>query len=150
MRMRRIDRSTPDQAERLFAIMMRATEVGCATCYPPEVIAIWLKGRSVEGMARVIAEADVYSLVDDDVVRGFVHVGNAEVEGLFVHPDDHRKGYGTELFRFAVAKIATRPILVKASLNAVSFYSRLGCRKVATEAVRRHDHDIYVERMELV
>ncbi len=148
--MRRIDRSTPDQAIRLFDIMVRATEVGCATCYPPEVIAIWHKGRSAEGMAGVITEADVYSLVDGDVVRGFVHIGNAEVAGLFVHPDDHRKGYGAELFRFAVARIGIRPILVKATLNAVHFYSELGCRKVATEAVRRHDHDIYVERMELV
>ncbi len=130
--------------------MVRATEVGCATCYPPEIMAIWHTGRSAEGMAGVIAEADVFSLVDDDVVRGFVHIGNAEVVGLFVHPDDHRKGYGTDLFRFAVAKIPTRPILIKATLNAVPFYSRLGCRKVGTEAVRRHDHDIYVERMELV
>lgn len=148
--MRNIKRATTNQADRLFEIMVRATEVGCAPNYPPEVIAIWHKGRSAEGMAGVIAEAEVYSLVDGDVVRGFVHVGNAEVVGLFVHPDDYRRGYGSELFRFAVAKIATRPILVKATLNAVPFYSRLGCRKVATEAVRRHDHDIYVERMELV
>lgn len=148
--MRNIKRATTNQADRLFEIMVRATEVGCAPSYPPEVIAIWHKGRSAEGMAGVIAEAEVYSLVDDDVVRGFVHVGNAEVVGLFVHPDDHRRGYGSELFRFAAAKIATRPILVKATLNAIPFYSRLGCRKVATEAVRRHDHDIYVDRMELV
>jgi hypothetical protein len=64
--------------------MVRATEVGCATCYPPEVLAIWHEGRSAEGMAGVIAESDVYSLVDDGVVRGFAHVGNAEVVGLFV------------------------------------------------------------------
>jgi GNAT superfamily N-acetyltransferase len=92
----------------------------------------------------------VFSLVDGDVVRGFVHIGSAEVVGLFVHPDDHRKGYGTELFRFAVGKISVRPILVKATLNAVPFYAQLGCRKAATESVRRHDRDIYVQRMELV
>jgi GNAT superfamily N-acetyltransferase len=147
--MKNIDRSAPDQAERLFEIMVRATEVGCSPSYPPEVIAIWHKGRSVEGMLGVIADVDIYTLVDDGIPRGFVHIGDAEVVGLFVHPDDHRKGYGTDLFRFAVDKIGTRPILVLATLNAAPFYSKLGCHKVATELVRRHDHDIYVERMEL-
>jgi len=145
-----IDRATPDQAERLFEIMVQATEVGCATWYPPEVIRIWHMGRSVEGMAGVIAEADVYCLSHGDAVRGFVHAGDSEIVGLFVDPEDHGKGYGTELFRFATDKIGTRPIIVKATLNAVPFYARFGCRKVAMESVRRHDHDIYVERMELV
>ncbi len=150
MTMKRIDKASPDQAERLFEIMVRATEVGCAASYPPEVIAIWHKGRSVEGMAGVIAEASIFTLIDDDVPRGFVHVGESEVVGLFVHPDDHCKGYGTDLFRFAVEKIGTRPILILSTLNAVAFYSGLGCHRVATESVRRHEHDIYVERMELV
>jgi len=130
--------------------MVRAVEVGCAPYYPPEVIAIWNKGRSVEGQAGVIAEGHLYSIQEDGIVRGFVDIGNAEVVGLFIHPDDHRKGYGTDLFRFAVDKLGTRPILVLSSLNAAPFYARLGCHKMATELVRRHDHDIYVERMELV
>ena len=140
--MRTIDKATPDQAERLFEIMVRATEVGCAPSYPPEVIAIWHKGRSIEG--------HIYSIQDVGLVRGFVDIGDSEIVGLFVHPDDHGKGYGTDLFRFAVEIIGKRPILVLSTLNAVPFYSRLGCHRVATELVRRHDHDIYVQRMELV
>ena len=147
--MKKIDKATPDQAERLFEIMVRATEVGCSPSYPSEVIAIWHQGRSAEGMLGVIAEVEFYTLVDDGVPRGFVHIGDSEVVGLFVHPDDHRKGYGTDLFCFAMEKIEARPILVLSTLNAVPFYSKLGCHKVATELVRRHDHDIYVERMEL-
>jgi GNAT superfamily N-acetyltransferase len=147
--MSNIDKATPDQAERLFDIMVRATDVACSSWYPPEVIRIWHKGRSAEGMADVITGADVYCLSDGDAVRGFVHVGDSEIVGLFVDPDEQGKGYGTELFQFATLKICTRPIVVKATLNAVPFYSKLGCRKVAMEAVRRHDHDIYVERMEL-
>jgi GNAT superfamily N-acetyltransferase len=146
---RRIERSTPEQAERLFDIMVRATRVGCAPFYPPEVIAIWHEGRSPTGMAEVIAGADMHSLIDD-TVRGFVHVDGSEVVGLFVDPDDHGKGYGTELFRFALDRIGARPVVVRATLNAVTFYARFGFRKVGTEAVRRHDRDLYVERMELV
>ncbi len=148
--MRRIEKATVDQAERLFEIVVRATEVACAPFYPPEVVEIWHKGRTVEGQAGVIAEGQIYSLHDDGQIRGLVHIGDSEVVGLFVHPDDHRRGYGRDLFRFAVEKIGTRPILVLSTLNAAPFYAKLGCRKVATESVRRHGHDIYVERMELV
>jgi GNAT superfamily N-acetyltransferase len=148
--MRKIESATVDQASRVFDIMIRATELGCAPSYPPEVMSIWHKGRSVEGMAGVIAQGGVYVLIRGEAVRGFVHIKDSEVVGLFVHPDDQRKGYGTELFRFAVGKIHVRPVLVKATLNAASFYAKLGCRKVRTESTRRHDHDIYVERMELV
>jgi GNAT superfamily N-acetyltransferase len=148
--MRRIDKATPDQAERLFDILVRAVDVACAPYYPPEVIAIWNKGRSAEGQARVIAEGHIYSIQDAGAIRGFVDIADAEIVGLYVHPDDHGKGYGTDLFRFAVGKIRTRPITIKSTLNAAPFYAKLGCRKVATESVRRHDHDIYVERMELV
>ncbi len=90
--------------------MVRATEVGCAAFYPPEVISIWHKGRSVEGQAGVIAQGGVYVLIDEQAVRGFVHFRGSEVVGLFVDPDDQRKGYGTELFRFAVGKMHARPI----------------------------------------
>jgi GNAT superfamily N-acetyltransferase len=100
-------------------------------------------------MAGVIAKADIYALRDDNTIRGFVHIGDSEVVGLFVHPDDHRKGYGSELFRFAIEKIDKRPIIVKATLNAVPFYSKLSCHFAATESIRRHDHDIYVGSMEL-
>ncbi len=147
--MRTIDKATPDQAERLYDIMVKATEVGCAPCYPAEVIDIWHKGRSAEGMLGVIADAKIYTLVDDDIPRGFIHFDDSELIGLFVHPDDHHKGYGTALFDFAVDMIAARPIQVLATLNAETFYTCLGCEKVGTQAVRRHDHDIYVVRMEL-
>jgi GNAT superfamily N-acetyltransferase len=147
--MRTIVRATSDTAERLFEIMVRATEVACARSYPPEVIAIWHKGRSAEGMRGVISRADFHALVDDGIVRGWVHLAEAEIVGLFVHPDEHGKGYGTELFRFAADRIEARPITVLATLNSVSFYRRMGCRRMGIEAVRRHERDIYVERMEL-
>ena len=103
--MKQIDKATTDQAERLFEIMVKATEAGCAPFYPAEVINIWHKGHSTKGMAGVIAEEKMHSLTDDGVVRGFVHIADSEVMGLFVHPDDHHKGYGSALFRFAISKI---------------------------------------------
>lgn len=144
-----IAKATPDQAESLFEILAKATEVGCAPFYPPEVMAIWHKGRSAEGMRGVISEGEIFSLTSNGGVCGFAHIHSPEIVGLFVHPDHHRKGLGTELFRFGVKTIGVRPILVMATLNAVPFYEKMGCRKISTEVVRRHDHDIYVARMEL-
>ena len=87
-----IAQATTGQAERLFEIMVRAIEVGCAPDYPPEIIRIWNKGRSAEGMAGVIAKEELYALHDDGVIRGFVHIADSEIVGLFVHPDDQRRG----------------------------------------------------------
>lgn len=147
--MKEIKKATKNQAQRLFEIMVKATDVGCSPFYPPEIMKIWHKGRSAESMAEIIEKSDFYYLTDEEIICGFVSVNDTELLGLFVHPDDHGKGYGKELFRFGVDKIVKRPILINATLNAVPFYSKLGCRKVKIEAVRRHDHDIYVHRMEL-
>jgi GNAT superfamily N-acetyltransferase len=144
-----IRKATLDQAERLYEIMVQATEVSCAEAYPPEIIAIWHKGRSAAGMAAVIAENDVYALWIGDLIGGFVHLDGTEIAALFVDPAHHGRGYGRQLLCFAQEHIARRPIVLKATLNAVAFYARFGFRQVATESVRRHDHDIYVVRMEL-
>jgi len=147
--MKEIKRATTEQSARLFEIMVKATEAGCASFYPPEIIEIWHKGRTAEGMAEVIEKSEFYYLVDEEIIRGFVNINDTELLGLFVWPDDHGKGYGKELFHFGINKILNRPVIIKATLNAVPFYSSLGCRKKGVEAVRRHGHDIYVHRMEL-
>lgn len=144
----RIERATPDQAPQLFDIMVRATEAGCASHYPPDILAIWHQGRSVGGMAGVIADGGVYCLTDQAQIRGFVHLDKSEIVGLFVHSSDHRKGYGAALFRFAAGTIRERPVRVNATLNAVPFYEKQGCRRMGLASVRRHERDIYIMRME--
>ncbi len=88
-----IARATADQAERLFEIMVRATQVGCARSYPPEVLEIWHQGRTADGLREIIARSEFFALSLDGVPRGFVHHEAAQVVGLFVHPDDQGKGY---------------------------------------------------------
>jgi GNAT superfamily N-acetyltransferase len=83
-------------------------------------------------------------LVDHDLIRGFVHYSNSEVLGLFVDPEHRRKGYGSALFRFAIDRIT-----IKSSLNAISFYERMGCKAVSMETVYRHNRDIYAQKMEI-
>ena len=145
----KITRATVKQSKRLFEIMVKAVEIGCATAYPPEIIKIWQKGRTPESMAEVISQKEIYYLRDKKIIRGFVHIGDAEICGLCVHSDYHRKGYGRKLFKFAVDKIGTRPVKVSSTLNAEPFYKKMGCRKTGTGLIRRHNRDIYVIHMEL-
>jgi GNAT superfamily N-acetyltransferase len=146
----KIIKANSEQAKQLFDIMVRATEIGCRLFYPSEIISIWHKGRSAEGMADFIGQTNIYCILSKNTIRGFVHFDDTEIIGLFIDPDYHRKGYGSELFHFSVDKIKNRPIIIKSTLNAVSFYLRMGCHCVSTELVRRHDRDIYVKNMEWV
>ena len=148
--MKAINKATTDQAERLFQIQIQAVVLGCAPYYPSEIIGVWNIGRSVAGMAKVIATGNIYSVHEADVIVGFIEILPSEIPGLFIDPNYHGKGYGSELLRFAIEKIKKRPIMIQSTLNAVSFYSRHGFQKIATESVRRHDRDIYVVKMKYV
>lgn len=142
-----ISRATPDQAGRILQIMKRATEDCCSSHYPPEIIAIWHKGRSVEDMAKTIASQFVFSAHDREKLCGFIQLHESRIVGLFVDPELQGKGYGTALFRFAEEAISTRPIRFRSTLNAVTFYEKLGCIKLALNTLRRHDRDIYFQEM---
>jgi GNAT superfamily N-acetyltransferase len=100
-------------------------------------------------MAAAIADRNIYSLVDESEIRGFVEFSDAELVALFVDPDHHGKGFGSALLEFATQRIEKRPAFLKSSLNAVSFYQEHGWSRGATECFRRHEHDIYVVHMEL-
>ena len=112
--------------------------------YPKQVIDAWLKGRSAETLAEMIDEAQIYFVKEVDTICGIIDFTDAEIIGLFIHPEYQYKGLGTELFKFAASRIKVRPFTFKATLNAVEFYTRVGCRKIGMDIVRRNDHDIYV------
>ncbi|MGD9201914.1 MAG: hypothetical protein PVI26_10145 [Chitinispirillia bacterium] len=44
--MNTIIKANSEYAKQLFNIMVRATEIGCSSFYPSEIISIWHKGRS--------------------------------------------------------------------------------------------------------
>ena len=59
-----IIKANSEQAKQLFDIMVRATEIGCSPFYPSEIISIWHKGRSVEGMADFIGQSNIYCILN--------------------------------------------------------------------------------------
>ncbi len=145
-----INRATDGDASRLFDILVEATQVGCIDYYPEEIINDWHRGRTKRGMKGIIAGETFYVLSEDGEIKGFVHLNDREVIGLFVDPKEHGKSYGRALLLFALKEIKERPVKVFATLNAVEFYAKFGFEKVKLLVVRRNERDIYVWEMKLV
>lgn len=71
-------------------------------------------------------------------VVGVLAVNGAEIEELFVHPEEHRHGIGTRLFRKAEEVIADdgHPhLIVRTTGYAVPFYEGMGARVIGKERV---------------
>jgi GNAT superfamily N-acetyltransferase len=147
--MKFIRKAAAGDASRLFEILVGATAAGSAGYYPEDIIRDWHAGRTVRGMAEVLAHETFFVLSDEGEVKGYVHLGSGEIVGLFVDPKEHGKGYGKALLQFAIKEVTERPVKVYATLNAVEFYARYGFAKVQMRAIRRHERDIYVWEMRL-
>ena len=121
-----ISKATDGDAARLFSILVEATQVGCIGYYPEEIIDDWHRGRTMRGMREVISNETFYTLSEDEKIKGYLHLNDQEVVGLFVDPKEHGKKYGKALLLFALKEIKERPVKVYATLNAVGFYSKFG------------------------
>ncbi len=135
-------------APRIFEILVQATSVGGIGYYPEQILKDWHRGRSLTGMREFLMEERVFTLHDEDEIKGFIHITDNEVVGLYVHPDDHGKGYGGSLLFHGLNEIRERPVVVRATLNAVDFYAKFGFKKVKFGINRRNERDIYVWIME--
>jgi N-acetylglutamate synthase-like GNAT family acetyltransferase len=147
--MKFIRKAKAADATRLFEILVDATTAGGAGFYPDDILDDWHGGRTVRGMAEVLNNEKFFVLEDEGQVRGYVHMTDDQIVGLFVDPSDHGTGYGKALVTFAINEIKQRPIKILATLNAVEFYAKYGFEKVRMETIRRHERDIYVWEMRL-
>jgi GNAT superfamily N-acetyltransferase len=147
--MKLIRKAMAGDASSMFNILVHATESGSEGFYPEDIILDWHRGRTSRGMAEVLLSEIFYVLVDDHEVKGYVHITEKEILGLFVDPSEHGKGYGKGLLMFALKEIKERPITILSTLNAVEFYAHFGFKKVKMKSIRRHDRDIYVWEMKL-
>ena len=145
-----IRKAKDGDADRLFSILVEATQAGCIGFYPEEISDDWHRGRTARGMREVVAKETFYTLSEYDGVKGFLHLNDQEIVGLFVDPKEHGKRHGRALLLFALKEIKERPIKVYATLNAVGFYTKFGFEKVKLVVVRRNERDIYVWEMRLV
>ena len=69
----------------------------------------------------------VYCLTDDELVIGFIGVGDEKIEMLFLDPKYFRRGLGKVLVNFAVNELFANRVDVNVqNVKAVSFYRKFG------------------------
>lgn len=65
---------------------------------------------------------DLYAIVDNDIMAGFIGLNSDRIEMLFVDSDKLGRGYGTSLVAFARRKGATKVDVNEQNPNALGFY----------------------------
>ena len=72
---------------------------------------------------------DVYCLVNENVVGGFLGVAEKKLEMLFISPELFGRGHGKKLLTFAIEKLHADKVDVnEQNRKAVSFYLKHGFR----------------------
>ena len=136
--------ATPDDALGIHNLHTRSVRGLCSADYPQEVIDGWLEGRSPEGYSG-IAKNEMFVCVEDGKILGWSHVRPNMLVALFVDPDHTRRGIGRMLFGYALRIIRNQtssPIEFEATLTAVPFYERCGCKQLRTSTIRKNNVDV--------
>jgi putative acetyltransferase len=142
--------ATPADSEAIRAVHRTSiTELG-SDSYTQEQVDAWAQGcdsadytAAIEALAYIVAERDgeIVGFGSLNLTRpeGYEAAVDAEITGVYVHPDHSREGIGTELYteleqRARAEDIGT--LGLKASRNAVPFYEHHGY-----ERITEHDHE---------
>lgn len=110
--------------------------------YRPQILSVWEKSvlathqflspNDFEEIKILVSNIDfnefqVFCLVDDDLVAGFVGVTDQKVEMLFLHPQFFGKGLGRMLLEFAVHNLDASQLDVnEQNGKALEFYQKFG------------------------
>jgi putative acetyltransferase len=117
----------------LWTLRTRAVRIGCASHYPPEVIATWSAAPPPATMAPLLRAGGGIVAEEGGRVLGYavLDADTGEVDAVFVDPAAHGQGIGLALLR-ALEEMAreqgVEKVFLSASLNAVAFYALAGFR----------------------
>lgn len=127
--------ATGADLDALWDLRTRAVRIGCATHYPPAVIAAWSAAGPPPSLAQLTAAGSVLLMRRGDRLAGFgaLDLATGEVDALFVDPECQGGGIGRALLGAleAMARAAgVERLFLSAALNAVPFYRRAGFTSV--------------------
>ncbi|MBK9256920.1 MAG: GNAT family N-acetyltransferase [Saprospiraceae bacterium] len=92
----------------------------------------FLSQADFESIKKIVQTIDfnafeVFCLLKDAEVLGFIGVADRKVEMLFLSPDYFRSGYGKRLMHFAMNELSADKVDVnEQNIHAVQFYRSLG------------------------
>jgi len=137
-----IRKATQEDREALCRIQTQAIRKAATSHYSREQIEAWSGGLTPEYYSEPVEHSIVFVAEDTDgTVVGFARLveESGEVAAIYVDPDHTGHGIGRQLIEALeeeARRVGVRELNVKASLNAVAFYERVGF-KFEREALHR-------------
>jgi putative acetyltransferase len=128
----RIRSANPTDADELLAIRRDAI-MALAEEYGRVAAERWANAAHPDRAAKAIATNSVWVAESESKVVGWVEVGGATIESLYVSPAAARLGVGSSLLIHAEREIRDAGASIAyldASPNAEAFYARRGYRRV--------------------
>jgi N-acetylglutamate synthase-like GNAT family acetyltransferase len=128
-----IRRATPDESEALTALAHAAKR---HWNYPQDWIDYWKSDLTLT--PEFIANNEVFvALVDDDVIAGCCALvpgdHTAELEHMWIYPQQMGKGVGRALFEHTVRRageLGFSELELSADPHAEAFYERMGAKRI--------------------
>ena len=149
----RIRLANREDAIAIHHIHTRSVRGLCGADYPPKVIDGWLEGRSPEHYrVRGIAKNEMFVYEKEGEIVGWSHVRPKGIVGLFVDAEHAQKGIGRLLFEHGVniiRKHTTEYLEFEATITAVAFYEKCGCKLLRNSTIRKNDVDVPIVWMSL-
>ena len=127
-------KGTPDDAAAIAALVVDTIHETCAPAYRnnKRVIGLWCADKTPANLAITIGQRDNYTvvaIVDGDIVGvGLLH-RYGEIALCYVHPSYQHHGIGQGLLEDMERRaraLSIKTLILKSSLNAVSFYQLHG------------------------
>lgn len=144
--------ATEADLETLWSLRTRAVRIGCASHYPPDVIATWAAAPPPASLPLLVrAGGGIVAQEEDGAVLGYavLDADTGEIDAVFVEPTAQGRGIGQALMQTleAMAREQGLDVLfLSASLNAVPFYRKAGFRALQ-ERLYPHRSGIAIRAM---
>jgi GNAT superfamily N-acetyltransferase len=120
-------------ARKLSYLIKRALNEVNIKDYPKKVIVYLSKQNAPSKLIEKSKRRDIYVIVDGDRILGTAGLENNNVFSVFVNPAYHGKGVGQKLMGY-IERVAKKRgidrLKLPSSLTAVSFYEKLGYKKI--------------------
>ena len=144
-----IRRATPDESDKLTALAHAAKR---HWNYPPEWINSWKADLTLA--PEFIAHNEVFVATVDDTIAGccalVTTAGLAELEHMWINPDQMGKGVGRALFDHAKHRAIAHgfsELELSADPNAEKFYERMGAQRIGEVPADMFGHARVLPRM---
>ena len=144
----------PSDVDEIFRVHGESIRELCRTRYGEREIAAWISFRPPEAYRSAFASRELFVVELDREIVGFGQLDprRAEIEACYVAPDCVGSGLGAALLQRMEDEARRRGhalVHLNATLNAESFYARMGYRRLGP-ATHRVAKDVELEcvRME--